>query len=326
MNFRNFPKIELHLHLDGSVRTSTVSEILNMDINNVNDKMIATNCNNLNEYLEKFELPLQILNTKENLTRVAKELAEDLKNDGVIYAEIRFAPILHMNNGLTGEEVIEAILEGLRKVDIKTNLILCLMRNSDYEDNMKVIELGEKYYMKGVVAFDLAGAEGVYKTETFEKYFKTINDLNIPFTIHAGEADGPGSVLAAIKFGANRIGHGVRSIEDDEVVNLLKNNSIPLEVCPTSNIDTKVYNNYYEHKIKELYDRDILVTINTDDRTVSNISLSLEYEKLHNTFNFSIEEFKNMNLVAIENSFISKEEKLNLKEEYLKLYNKYIIK
>lgn len=325
MNLLGFPKIELHLHLDGSIRPSTVSDILKLNINEVkNDMIVDSSCNDLNEYLTKFNLPLKILQTKENLIKASQQLANDLKKDGVIYAEIRFAPILHTNECLSCEEVIEAIIEGISRVDIKINLIICLMRNVSEEDNYRVINAGIKYLNNRVVGFDLAGAEALYKTSNFENLFKYISKYNVPFTIHAGEADGINSIKSAIEFGAKRIGHGVRIMDDINMVKYARDNNITFEVCPTSNIDTKIYKKYSEHTIKKMYENKLNVTINTDNRTVSNITLTKEYEKLINTFKFTLEDLKIMNINAINASFISNIDKEKLKQEYILRYNEFI--
>ena len=325
MNLLNFPKVELHVHLDGSVRPNTVSDILNLDKNKIEKEMKVDNsCKDLNEYLTKFDLPLKILQTKENLIRVSEELAIDLKNDGVIYAEVRFAPILHTNNGLSCEEVIESVIEGISRVDIKINLIICLMRNVSDNDNYKVIKAGLKYINNRVVGFDLAGAEAIYKTSKFEELFKYINKYNIPYTIHAGEADGVSSIKSAITFGTKRIGHGVRIMEDNSMIKYAKEHNITFEVCPTSNIDTKIFKEYKDHAIKKMYDNNLNITINTDNRTVSNITLTEEYEKLINTFNFNLEYLKIININAINVSFINDIEKEKLKQEYIYRYNEFI--
>jgi adenosine deaminase len=227
-------KIELHLHLDGSIREETANEILGKKCNlKAKDK-----CEDLNEYLEKFEIPSIILQTKENLERVAYELALDLKKDNVIYAEIRFAPLKHLNGGLSLDEVITSVLNGLSKVDIETNLILCMMRNDSFNDNKKVIDLAHKYGFP----IDLAGAEAIYKTKDFKELFKYAKSINVPFTIHAGEADGYESIKAAIDFGASRLGHGIKIIDYPDLINEAKEKGITLEVCPTSNVQTNAVN------------------------------------------------------------------------------------
>lgn len=317
------PKVELHIHLDGSIRPSTAAYLLNKSIEDVSNNMIASDkCEDLNEYLTKFDYPEKILQTKENLERVAYELALDLKKDNVIYAEIRFAPLKHIKEGLTLDSVVDSVLVGLSKVNIKTNLILCMMRNDTYSDNLKVIELASKYLNKGVGGIDLAGAEALYKTSFFKELFVMAKKYNIPFTIHSGEADGYDSILATINFGATRIGHGIRAIEYDDLINLIIDNNILLEVCPTSNVQTNAVDKYTDHPIKKLIDKGVNVSINTDNRTVSNISLNLEYKKLQESFGFTKELFIKTNLNAIEHAFVSLDEKAKLKREYLEIINK----
>lgn len=304
-------KIELHVHLDGSVRPKTVSELLNYDIKDVKNKMMVTSdTKDLTEYLTKFDLPIKAMQTKDNLKRIARELALDLKDDDVIYAEVRFAPILHTKEGLSLDEVVSSVLEGIKSVnEIKVNLILCMMRGFSYEDNLKTIMVTKKFLNKGVVGLDLAGDEKKYQTINYKDLFMIAKDNNIPFTIHAGEADTSKSVLDAINFGAKRIGHGIAIVNDDKVLNKVKEKNISLEVCPTSNVDTKAVLSYEKHPIKDLFLKGVKVTVNTDDRTVSNITLSKEYEKLKEYFNFSDEEFLQMNLNAISSSFMNEDEK-----------------
>lgn len=306
-------KVELHLHLDGSIRPSTISELLNMDLQESKKlSSIETKCSSLKEYLTKFDIPLKIMQTKENLERVSYELAQDLQKDDVIYAEIRFAPNKHLKLGLTLDEVITAILKGLSQVPIKSNLILCMMREDTYEQNLKVIELAKKYLNHGVVAIDLAGAEASYPVNRYQELFEIAKKQNIPFTIHAGEADGPLSVINAINLGAKRIGHGVRAIEEENALKLIKEKDIILEVCPKSNLDTNIYETLSNHPIKKLYDMNLLVTINTDNRTVSNTTLTKTYQDLQKVFSFTEQDFLKMNENAIKGSFLKQEEKEHL--------------
>lgn len=307
---KNIPKIELHCHLDGSIRPETLANLSGFSLEEVKAKTIASiDIKDLNEYLEKFDLPISLLQTKDTLLRVTKELVEDLVNDGVIYAEIRFAPLKHTKAGLTGEEVVESVLAGLKEAPIPIRLILCMMRDAGIDENREVINLAVKFQSKGVCAIDLAGAEALYKTKTFKPLFIEIKKNNIPITIHAGEADGISSILSAISFGAKRIGHGIRAIEDQAVCNLLKSKRILLEICPTSNIQTKVVDKYENHPIKELFNMGCLVSINTDNRTVSNTTLTCEYELLKDKCGFSINDFYKMNLFALESAFITDKEK-----------------
>ena len=304
-----YKKVELHLHLDGSIRPSTISEILNINLEEAKKlSTIETKCASLKEYLTKFDIPLKIMQTKENLERVAFELAQDLQKDDVIYAEIRFAPNKHLKSGLTLDEVVTAILKGLSQVPIKTNLILCMMRGDSYEQNLKVIKLAKKYLNHGVVAIDLAGSEASYPVNLYQELFEIAQKENIPFTIHAGEADGPLSVINAINLGAKRIGHGVRAIESEKALKLIKEKNITLEVCPKSNLDTNMYEKLSNHPIKKLYDMGLLVTINTDNRTVSNTNLTKSYQDLQEVFSFTKQDFLKMNENALQSAFLNQAE------------------
>ncbi|MDD3453608.1 MAG: adenosine deaminase [Bacilli bacterium] len=315
INFiKNMKKIELHIHLDGSVRISTISDILNMNLSDVKKMtQVDNDCNYLKEYLAKFELPLKIMQTKENLERISYELAEDLEKDNVIYAEIRFAPQFHANS-LTYDEIIDSVLNGLKKGKIRTNLILCCMRGENtYESNLKTIDIAFKYLNKGVCAIDLAGDEYNYPNQLYEYIFDKCKQLNIPYTIHSGEALGKDSIYKAISYKTKRIGHGINYENDIYLINLLKQNNITLEICPTSNLNTKVVDEIKNHPLYELYKNDVLITINTDNRTVSNTTLYNEYELLYNTFKFTKKDFIKFNINSIEASFLNEEEKKEIR-------------
>ena len=276
-DIKNMPKIELHLHLDGSVNLDLASKLSNLPLETIKEKMVAKDkCQNLTEYLTKFDFPISLMQTKENLIKIAKTLIQDLENDNVIYAEIRFAPMQHINKGLSLDEIILTILEGLKSEKVKTNLILCLMRNHDYETNLNVINLAEKYLNKGVCAIDLAGDEIKYDINNFQKLFKTAKEKHIPFTIHAGETSSSTAVITAINYGAKRIGHGIKVVNDKQAKELIRQKDILLEVCPTSNVQTNVIDTYSHHPILNFYKKNIPVSINTDNRTVSNITLTEE--------------------------------------------------
>lgn len=313
MDLLNLAKVELHLHLDGSIRVSTVSELLNLDIDLVSNKMMCNkDTKSLTDYLTKFDLPISILQSSDNLTRVTVELLEDLKKENVIYAEIRFAPMLHTRCGLSYDEVVNSVIRGINKVSgIKCNLILCCMRNdidNNNINNKKTIEIAKKYYNKGVVALDLAGDEIKYPTYLFKDLFK---DVSIPLTIHAGEASDYHSIYSAIEMGACRIGHGISAVDNEDLIDMLNDKNILLEVCVQSNIDTGYCSTKINHPINRLINL-VDVSINTDNRTVSNTSLTKEYEDLINLCNFSLDDIKRCNINAINHAFISEEEKREL--------------
>lgn len=318
---KQMPKVELHLHLDGSLSLELASNLSGLNKENVKEKMIAKDkCQNLSEYLTKFDFPISLMQTKENLTLIAKDLVDRLANQNVIYVEVRFAPMFHIKNGLTYKEVVEAVLIGLKSnPKIHTNLILCMMRGMQQEENLKTIEIAEKYLNKGVCALDLAGAEDKYPLDNYLELFEIAKQKKIPFTIHAGENGSAIEVRKAIEVGATRIGHGIHSMEDEIVLNLIKKKNILLEICPTSNVQTNAIKTYQEHPVYKLYNLGIKVNINTDNTTVSNISLNEEYLKLDSTFNFNLSDYQKMNLYALENAFISEEEKKDLIEKLRKI-------
>lgn len=307
---RKLPKIELHIHLDGSISPELASKLSRFTIDEVKEKMIAKDkCKNLSEYLTKFDFPISLMQTKENLTLITKDLVNRLASEEVIYAEIRFAPMFHTKKGLTYEEIIEAVLAGLHtNSKIKTNLILCMMRGMNKEDNLKTIETAAKYLNRGVCAIDLAGAEDKYPIDNYLELFEIAKQRGIPFTIHAGENGGADEVKKAIEVGAKRIGHGIHAIEDEEVLNLIKEKDILLEICPTSNVQTNAIGKYQDHPIKQFYKKGIPFSINTDNTTVSNISLNEEYDKLSTYFNFTSSDYLNINQLVCKHTFLSKEE------------------
>ena len=295
MDYKKYAIVDLHLHLDGSLSAKAILEVarregIELPANNERDLnkflMVPENCQSLNEYLERFALPNLVLQTKKGLEICALDLLERLAADGLKYVEIRMAPQLSTNNGLNQEKVVKTLIKTCkkaRKFRIFSNLILCMMRGKDTkEKNLETIKIAKKFLGKGVVAIDLAGAEGLFPNEMFENEFQLINQFNIPLTIHAGEASGASSVKSALDFGAIRIGHGIHSIDDENVLEELKNKNVCLEVCPKSNLDTKTISKYSDLPLRQFTQKGIKVSINTDDMTVSNTTLKQEYETLAN--------------------------------------------
>ena len=308
------PKVELHLHLDGSVSLDLLKMWSGLPMDEVIQKSVSKKDGSLEEYLDHFDFINEYLQTKKGLELASYMLATELERENVVYAEIRFAPLLHTKRGLTPSEVVEAVLKGLSNSRIKTNLILCMMRGFPREDNHKVIELANKYLSHGVAAVDLAGDEEHIPFKDVEYFFNICKIAGIPTTIHAGEVL-TRDIKDAILY-TKRLGHGIKIIDNKELMDLVKKNNILLEVCPNSNIDTKNIDSYTNHPIKKLYDYGIKVCINTDNRTVSNISLTDEYISLVNILGFTYNDLINMNINAIDYAFISNEEKEKLKEKF----------
>ena len=318
MNYKKYAIVDLHLHLDGSLSAKAIIDVANKegiklptkDENELNKfLMVPENCKSLNEYLECFSLPNLVLQSKQGLQICTLELLERLAKDGLKYVEIRMAPQLSTDKGLSQDEVVDTLIKTCKiaeKNGIFSNLILCMMRGNDTKQkNLETIEVAKKFLGKGVVALDLAGAEGLFPNEMFEEEFKLINDLQIPLTIHAGEASGADSVKSALKYGACRIGHGIHSIEDELVLDELKDKNITLEVCPKSNLDTKTISKYEDLPLKRFMQLGIKVSINTDDMTVSNTTLAKEYETL-TKLGFNEKELQQFARNSIEASFASK--------------------
>lgn len=307
-------KVELHLHLDGSLDINYASKLAGRDITS---EMVSRNDTSLTDYLKKFDLPAKLFQDYDDIVNFSYLLAKSLEDEEVIYAEVRFCPFFH-DKKISVDRVITGIKEGFSKVlSVKINLIFCMMRHFSFEENMKIVRLAQKYYGNGCCALDLAGDEFNFKTYTFKELFEEVKKTGIPFTIHAGEADGYQSVLDAISLGAKRIGHGIRCIEDLETIKKLKDKNIILEICPDSNLDTFSVNSIEEHPVKQLDDLGILITISTDNRTVSETSLANEYTLLKKAFGFTDDDFIRFNLNAIEGAFISENEKRELKRQLL---------
>ena len=319
--------IDLHCHLDGSITVEIAKKLAQLqkielpaktDSELLKKLSVPSDCQSLNDFLECFGLPLRLLQTKEGITEAVRLVQEDCKAQGLEYLEIRFAPQKHCVNGLSQEEVILAALEGLKQSSLHTNLILCLMRaDINQSENKETIELAQKYLVKdnGVVAIDLAGAEALFKTRDFEKEFLIAKQKNIPFTIHAGEADGPESVWDAIKFGAVRIGHGVRVTGDPSLVDYLAEKQIPLEMCPTSNRCTKAIDDMSLFPLRQLMEKGVKVTINTDDPAICRTNLKGEFDFVTNKYGITSSEKKQLLLNAVDAAFCSDEYKNELKEK-----------
>ena len=310
---------ELHLHLDGSLRPETVWELAKEQgirlpaesAEEVKYKMeVPEDCRTLEEYLERFDLPLLVLQRADAIERVTYELVEDLAKEGVDYAEIRFAPQLSVNGGLTQDEVVEAAIRGAERgmkayPEIRVALILCCMRGADNEAlNMQTVETAKKYLGPVVCAVDIAGAEGLFPTENFAPVFAKVREYGIPMTIHAGEAAGPDSMKTALSFGTKRIGHGVAAINDPELIRRLIDENVTLEVCVTSNYHTKVVPAIEMHPIHKLLDEGVHVTVNSDNRTCSRTTLQKEKEVLKEQLGFSDEEIEKMQEYAWEARFL----------------------
>lgn len=313
--YENLKKVELHCHLEGSLNPERVAKWSRKSVSEIIDKLRLKRKGDLNDFLKMFDYPISLLQNRQRLKEAAEVLCRDLKKDSVIYAEIRFDPIGLTKKDLTASAVVDAVLEGLASSDLKTNLILCMKRERDDVTNKSVIDLAKKYLKKGVVAVDLSGSDIDYPTKNFKELFQYAKEKSVPVVIHAGEAGDSKDINSAISFGARRIGHGVKAIGSFEVMEKLKRLDIPLEICLTSNIQTGLYDNYNDHPIMRLVDSGVKVIVNTDNRTISNTTLTDEYNLLNKYFGFTVTDFVAMNKYAVNHAFLSDEEKAMLLKE-----------
>lgn len=315
---RELPKVELHCHLDGSLRIESmldqaIKDKVELPTNNADDlrRMVCINeqVNSLPNYLKNFEITLKVLQTPEALTRAAYELVEDCSQENILYLEVRYSPILHTERGMTTMETVDAVLKGLRQAEqdfkIKTGIIICGIRSISPEISYRLAELAVAFKNRGVVGFDLAGIEENFPAKNHREAFSLILQNNINTTLHAGESYGPESIHQAIHYcGAHRIGHGVRLKEDGDLLNYVNDHRIALEMCLTSNVQTGSVPNYQSHPFKFYYEYGLRVTLNTDNRLISNTTLTREYYLAHQYYNFGIREFKEIIIGGFKSAFL----------------------
>jgi adenosine deaminase len=322
INFTAQPKIELHLHLDCSLSYSVVQTLdPSITESQYNDEFVASvNCRDLNDYIAKAGRAIDLMQSRDALRLVTLDLFDQLKNDNVIYAEIRFAPLEHTKKGLTPHQVVEAVekatQEGIQRTGIEAGVILCTLRHYSEKNSLETAKLCSDFKNTRIVGFDIAADEAGYPVDNHVKAFEYARRHNIPCTAHAGEACGAESVWETLQeFKPSRIGHGVRSVEDPKLMEHLKEHQIHLEVCPTSNTLTKVVSTLDDHPVDRIYNSGVSMSINTDGRTISNVSLRDEYKSLHKIFSWTKEHLLTCNLEAIKHAFIDDKmkEKLRIK-------------
>ncbi|MDD7267393.1 MAG: adenosine deaminase [Lachnospiraceae bacterium] len=302
-NTCTLPRIDLHCHLDGSLTQSCVSELLGRTVSPA-ELQVADDCRDLATYLEKFQLPLRCLQTKEGLYKAAETFLLSLQDDGVRYVEVRFAPLLSTHANLSCRSVIEAVLEGLKSAHVHCgihyNVIVCAMRHHTDEQNIAMLRVAREYLGRGVCAADLAGNEAAYPMEDFIDVFREAKRLDFPFTIHAGECGRVENIIEAIELGATRIGHGIAMQGKPQVQELVRRRHIGIEMCPISNGQTKAVEDMRCYPLREFLTAGVPVTINTDNRTVSHTSLKTEFDFVRSQYHITEQEIRQMTNTAIE--------------------------
>lgn len=312
------PKTELHVHLDGSLRLETILDIAEKgriplpadDTDKLRKALhVGEVCESLVDYLRAFEITLKVMQREDALARCAYELAEDAAHENVRYMEVRYSPMLHTQLGMRLTTVVEAVSQGLRQAyrdfGIESGIIICGIRNISPESSLEMAEIAVAYKNRGVVGFDLAGAEFDYPAKHHRDAFQLILNNNINCTAHAGEAYGPASISQAIHFcGAHRIGHGVRLREDGDLLNYVADHRIPLECCPSSNVQTGAVRDMSVHPIRFYFDYGCRVTVNTDNRLITDTTVSKELWLIHKHLGFTLDEIKQMIVSGFKSAFM----------------------
>jgi len=316
MDLRKLPKVELHVHLDGSMRLKTIKDLASTLPEETafpkrfSFKKAVTppqRCS-LPEYLKAFDATVAVLQTATALERAAYELCEDVSQENVLYLEVRFAPLLHLEADLSPREVVQAVLRGLKRGEetfgMHTGLILSAMRDRSLEHSMEVAQLAAQFSSKGVVAFDLAGPERQHPPQIHREAIAMAQESGVRLSLHAGEGCCPEQIRAVIEMGAERIGHGVYLHKDPATEALVAEQGIPLEVCPTSNLQISgIMDSYADHPLKRYFDLGIPITLNTDNRLMSAIDLTHEYQVVVDAFGFDAQQIRQISLNGIEAAF-----------------------
>ena len=318
MNFKQLPKIDLHLHLDGAIRVSTIAELgeeLGVKLPTYDPQELAKfvrvdrNCRSLTDFLKRFEVFYPILPYALTQERIAYELCEDCARDNVIYFEARFAPALACNEKFTMEDSVVAALEGLRRgqeeFGVRCGLILCCYRSITPGQNIGTVKLARKYREQGVVGIDLAGDELHYPSAPHAEAFTLARRWEIPITIHAGEGEKPENIREAIfDHGAARIGHGVALGRDTELPKRVRDRWTVFEICLTSNLQTCNVPSFQKHPFKKFLDERVRVTLNSDDPAISNITLTDEFELATREYQLTPAQVRELLVTAANAAFI----------------------
>ncbi len=313
--FEEFPKVELHLHLTGSISIDMLTKLSGLSREEVENKVIARGKVNSFDFTNKTDFINNLLQTKENLYLVSRDLVDRLAKENVIYAEIRLTPMLHLEKGLTYDEVIESVLAGLNSnPKVKTNLILCMLRGATQYMNAETLKYTLKYLDNGVCALDILGDDVQYPLRDYMKLFELAALEKIPYTIHAGRS--LEDLYNALVLHTKRISNGIKATLDIDLLRFLYYKKILLELSPSNDVMMNEVDNIKVHPISFFEKNDFNICVNTDSGTISNMNLSKEYKLLSDTFNFTIDDFKKMNLNAINSSFLSQSDK----EKYSKLF------
>ena len=306
------PKIDLHCHLDGSLSLELVRELTGREVRQ-EELTASDDCRSLAEYLEKFSLPIQCLSTEDGLRRAGLDFIRQIAQENVRYAEVRFAPQFSAHDGLTVERVIESVLAGLkegwREYGVESQVIVCAMRHLSDEENLRMISAARGFLGHGVCAADLAGDEAAFPMQRFIGLFDAVRVLGMPFTLHAGECGSAENIEEAVRCGASRIGHGIAMRGKPDVQKLCIDRGIGIEMCPVSNLQTKAVPDAAAYPIREFLDAGLLVTLNTDNRTVSSTSITREIRLVQERYGVTDAEILRIQENALAAAFLDAQKK-----------------
>ena len=287
------PKVELHCHLDGSLSPEFIEKRLGRPVRK-EELSVSDDCTSLAEYLEKFDMPCQCLRDEEGLEEAGYDVLKNMSREHVCYAEIRFAPLFSETESMSCKRAMEALIKGLERgkqdFAIEYGVIACAMRHIGEEENWRMIRAARELLGSGVCGADLAGAEASYPMSQFMNLFENTRKIGMPFTIHAGECGSVDNITDAVNVGAKRIGHGIAMRGHEDVIRELAEKKIGIEMCPISNLQTKAVSDPEFYPIREFLDQGVLVTVNTDNRTVSNTTMTKELEFIQKTYGIRDEE------------------------------------
>jgi len=317
----DLPKVELHLHLDGNPTYPTVAALApEVSLADYRREFVGPpRCQNLPDLLARFSRVIDLMQDERGLRLIVEDLFEQLARDRVIYAEIRFAPLQHLARGMTPRQVVtvveHATAEAIAATGVEARLILCTLRHFTTDQSMETARLVVEFQDTLVVALDIAGDEAGHSLDAHEAAFRFAAEHGVHLTAHAGEAAGPASLRETLRrLAPSRIGHGVRSVEDAELLDRLRRDGIHLEVCPTSNTQIGLCTDYRHHPIDRLYRAGVSLSVNTDQRTITDVSLSREYDRLRATFGWTDDDFDLCNRRALEAAFVEDDVRARLLE------------
>ncbi|MDO5135888.1 MAG: adenosine deaminase [Eubacteriales bacterium] len=313
------PKVELHCHLDGSLSQSWISRELGMEVD-ASRLQVTDGCQSLKEYLEKFDLPIRCIQTEGGLRRAGYDFLQQVSRENMRYVEVRFAPACSAHGSLTVERVLESLLTGLEEgkkaFGTEYNVIVCAMRHHSEEENLAMLKSARTFLGQGVCCADLAGDEAAFPMSGFRELFSQVKAMGMPFVLHAGECGSRENIQESVDCGAARIGHGIAMRGDGRLQELCRKKGVGIEMCPISNLQTKAVGSKADYPMREFLDNGLLVTVNTDNRTVSDTSVTKELAFIQENYGITDEEIYRMLENGARVSFADDGVKHRLLEEW----------